>query len=85
MFLYILESILDKSYYIGITKNLEKRILKHNKGEVLSTKRKKPWILVYREWQLNKSEAFKREKYLKGLKSRKSLEKLFEPPSSSPV
>ncbi len=81
MFVYILESILDRSYYIGITKNLEERFLKHNRGEVLSTKRKKPWILVHKEWQVNRSEAFKREKYLKALEYKDSMENpsLIEP------
>ena len=30
---YIIQSLLDRSYYIGYTKNLEKRILQHNNAK----------------------------------------------------
>lgn len=83
MFLYILKSIKDKGYYIGITKSLENRLYRHNQGMVLSTKHKKPFILIHSEWYNTRSEAYKREKYLKSLKKRKSLERIFKPPSSS--
>ena len=57
----------DKSYYIGITNNLEKRIILHNtrKGSkyLLS---KLPVKLLYYEKYPNKSEARKREIQLKG-------------------
>jgi predicted GIY-YIG superfamily endonuclease len=37
----------------------------------------KPWAVIHKEYYGTRSEAFKREKHLKSLKSRKSLEKLF--------
>lgn len=85
MFLYILKSIKDNSYYIGISKNIDNRLNQHNRGSVLSTKSKKPWVLAHKEWYNSRSNAFKREKYLKSLKKRKALEILFEPSSSSLV
>jgi len=78
MFLYILKSRKDNSYYIGITKDLENRILKHNKGKVLYTKPKRPWILVYKKQYTTRSEALREEKHLKSLKSRKAIEKIIQ-------
>jgi putative endonuclease len=60
----------DKSYYIGITNDLKKRLILHNtsKGSkyLLS---KLPVKLLYYEECPNKSEARKREVQLKGLKN----------------
>ena len=39
-FTYILQSDLDGSFYIGQTKDIEKRIFRHNKGYNRSTKAK---------------------------------------------
>jgi putative endonuclease len=63
---YILRCF-DNSYYVGITNNLEKRIILHNIGKgskyLLS---KLPIRLIYSEKYINKSEARKREIQLKG-------------------
>ena len=57
----------DKSYYIGITNDLKKRLILHNAGKgskyLLS---KLPVKLLYYEEYPNKSEARKREIQLKG-------------------
>lgn len=42
---YILKSLKDNKQYIGSTSNLKKRLLAHNKGEVTSTKSRRPFIL----------------------------------------
>ena len=47
--LYILKNDKNK-YYVGITSIvLEERIQKHNKGDVRSTKKGRPWKLIYSE------------------------------------
>ncbi len=57
----------DKSYYVGITNNLEKRVTLHNTGKGSKYLFSKlPVILVYCEKYINKSEARKREIQLKG-------------------
>jgi putative endonuclease len=73
---YIIQSILDNSYYIGYTKNLEKRIFQHNHDKTGYTSRKAPWILVHSEPYDNKTMALKREQFLKNQKSRAFIEKL---------
>ena len=62
---YILKSEKDGNFYTGYTKNLEQRFEKHQKGQVESTKNRRPLQLIYYEACLSKSDATHREKYLK--------------------
>jgi putative endonuclease len=64
-YVYILQSMVDKDFYIGYTPNLKARVEKHNNGLVSATRKRKPLKLIYYEACLNKSDAVKREKYLK--------------------
>jgi putative endonuclease len=64
-FVYILKSTVTERYYIGQTSNLEKRIKRHNFGEMFSTKPYRPWEIIYFEKFSTRSEAMKRERYLK--------------------
>jgi putative endonuclease len=81
MFLvYILESCVDKSYYIGQTNNLEERIKRHNQSRSVFTKSKRPWKLVYFEKYETRSLAIKREKQIKAWKNRNYIKKLIERP-----
>lgn len=73
---YFLESIYNPSkHYIGYTKNLKQRIQRHNAGEVQSTKKHKPWKVIYAELYLNKQDALGREKFLKSGSGWKFLSK----------
>ncbi|MFZ1720712.1 MAG: GIY-YIG nuclease family protein [Candidatus Moraniibacteriota bacterium] len=64
-YVYLLQSEKDDKWYTGCTNDLKKRFSEHNKGSVFSTKNRVPFILIYYEACLNKSDAFAREKYLK--------------------
>jgi len=64
-YLYVLQSIEDKKFYVGYTNNITKRLAEHNSGKVKSTKNRKPMKLVYWEGCLSQKDALKREKYLK--------------------
>lgn len=64
-YVYLLESELDFSWYIGYTKDLQNRIKEHNLGQSYYTKRKMPWKILYYEVGFNKMDAIAREKYLK--------------------
>ena len=64
-YVYILQSLMDGHFYTGYALDLKRRIEKHNKGQVPSTKKRQPLKLVYYEACLNKDDAIKREKYLK--------------------
>lgn len=75
-FVYLLESAIDKSWYIGYTPDTpQNRAQKHNAGIVYSTKRKMPWRLIYYEAYLNRSDATNREKFLKSGAGRNFLKK----------
>lgn len=63
-FVYILKNISDKKY-IGVTKNLGKRILQHNKGETKTTKNKGEYKLIWYSAFAEKQKAYDFEKYLK--------------------
>jgi len=64
---YVIESQIDKSHYIGFTeKNPFIRLNEHNHGKVTSSKNKRPRELVYYEGYNNKKDALLREKFLKG-------------------
>ena len=75
---YILQGEKNGQYYIGSTDDINQRLLKHNKGYSRYTKGKGPFKLAYTEKYNTRSEARKREYYLKSLKSRKVIEKLIK-------
>jgi len=62
---YVLQSDLDKGFYVGFTKDLKLRFERHSKGEVESTRDRRPLNLIYYEACLNQADATKRESYLK--------------------
>ena len=64
-FVYVLQSDIDKYFYTGYTNDLNKRLEQHNLGLVASTKRRRPFKLIYWEGCLSQQDATKREKYLK--------------------
>lgn len=68
-FVYILRSLKDEGLYIGQTNNFEKRIIRHNTGQVSSTKNRRPLEVLYTEKFNTRKESMAREKYLKSLKS----------------
>ncbi len=76
-FVYILECS-DKTYYVGSTSNLEKRLHQHNhtKNGAHYTKIRRPVILKHQESYATLAEARKREAELKRWK-RDRKEKLF--------
>lgn len=64
-YVYVLRSLADQQFYVGLTNNLSTRLEAHNTGLVSSTKARVPFELVYWEGCLNRSDAAHREKYLK--------------------
>ena len=72
---YILKSKITERYYISHTSDLEQRLRLHNEGNSAS-KAFIPWEEVYYEEYETKSEAMKREYYIKKMKSRKYINEL---------
>ena len=77
-YVYIIESVTDKSYYIGQTKDLAERVKRHNLGHSKSTKAKIPWNLVYSKSFNNRGQAVEYEKKLKRQKNKDYLHWLIE-------
>jgi putative endonuclease len=64
-YVYVLQSLKDKQFYVGYTDDLNNRLKEHSSGGVISTRERRPLKLVYYEDCLNQQDATKREKYLK--------------------
>jgi putative endonuclease len=62
---YVLRSKRDGKFYTGYTSDLNSRIEKHNRGQIESTKMRKPFELIYFETCSDEKDAIRREKYLK--------------------
>jgi putative endonuclease len=75
---YVLYSLSSDKYYIGHTGDMEERLRKHNTGHKGYTGRFNDWEVVYSEVFESKELAYKRERQVKGWKSRKKIEKLVE-------
>jgi putative endonuclease len=87
--IYILYSETAERHYVGYTSDIERRLSEHN--DVKESKKKMythkngPWKLVYKEdGFVTRSEAMKREKYLKGSRGRQKVKAILSD-QSDPV
>ena len=64
-FVYLLQSLKDKDYYVGQTDDIDERVMQHNHGLVESTKSRRPLILIGYETYCTRSQAMTREQNLK--------------------
>lgn len=64
-FVYAISSQNGNYIYVGMTKDLESRINRHNQKRERSTKAYAPFNLIYSEQVKTRSEARKREIYWK--------------------
>ena len=62
---YLLKSRKDNSFYIGYTKDIQRRLQDHNKGFVKYTISRRPWDLVYYETYIALEDATARKRNLK--------------------
>ena len=74
-YVYILQSFVDQSLYVGFTRDVVKRVSAHNEGLNYSTVRLKPWVLIYCEAYVIKEDDLGREKFLKSGAGKKYLDK----------
>jgi len=77
---YVLKSLKSGKRYIGHTsKSPIKRLKAHNSGTNKFTRQNRPLVLIYAEEYVSKTEAIKREKFLKSGKGREFLDKITRP------
>jgi putative endonuclease len=74
MFVYVLKSESHGNRYIGQTDDIVKRLEEHNQGKCRYTSGRRPWKLIYQEQVGSRSEALKRESFLKSGQGRKFLD-----------
>ena len=72
-YVYVLYNKCRNFIYIGYSENLTKRIQEHSEGKVKSTKHYLPLKLIFYEAYPTKSDAKRREKYLKSNKGKTTL------------
>lgn len=74
-YVYVLRSLKNRKRYIGYTsKDVHIRFDEHSSGTNRWTRQNKPFRLVYFERFQTKSEAMKRERFLKSGQGRKWLD-----------
>ena len=72
-YVYILISQKDHRLYIGYTNNLKRRLTQHAKGEVISTRNRRPLKLIHYEYFIDEVDAKSREVFLKSGAGHKQL------------
>ncbi len=72
-YVYILQSLKDFSFYVGQCDDLDRRMSKHFDGFSKYTAGKRPLRLRYFEVFQTRTEALKRERQIKKMKSRKYI------------
>jgi len=74
--IYILISKNNRHTYLGISKDIERRLKEHNWGIVKATKYGKPWKIIYEENVEDYRFARKREKYYKSSAGRRKIKQI---------
>ena len=64
-YVYVLRSERNSRFYVGSTKDVKKRLIEHNTGKSQATRYIKPLKLIYSEQYSTRSDAVKRERFLK--------------------
>ncbi|MBT8223205.1 MAG: GIY-YIG nuclease family protein [Eudoraea sp.] len=77
MKVYVLRSEQDGRFYVGMSSDVEKRIIAHNSGRTKSTKGYRPWKIIHLEDHPERTSARKREKYLKSGYGKQWLKKKY--------
>ncbi len=76
-YVYILLSIRDKKFYIGLTNDLKRRLSEHKQGKNVSTAKRLPVKLIFYESFISEKDARRREKYFKTTKGKKTIRLMF--------
>jgi putative endonuclease len=75
-YVYVLRSQVDGNFYVGTTKNLQRRLSQHRWGQNVSTAKRVPFDLVYFGGHLWREDALRRERYFKTTKGKVTLRQM---------
>ena len=78
IYVYIIESVIDGTLYIGMTQDPHKRLKEHNSGKNRFTKGHLPWKIIFTETHPDWATARVREKYLKTASGKNWLKKILD-------
>ena len=81
---YVLQSASTSRLYIGQTGDLQRRLQEHREGLARYTRNRGPWVLVHHEELATRSEAVRRERFLKSGQGRDWLKDLINRNSVPP-
>ena len=76
--IYVLRSFKNGVHYVGMTENIQRRLIEHNAGKSKFTSGHTPWEIIYTEMAENFIEGRIREKYLKTSAGKKFYLKVIE-------
>jgi putative endonuclease len=76
VYVYAIKSEGRNYIYVGITDNVERRVMQHQNGYEKTTKPYRPFTLIYTEEFEDRISARKREKYLKAAAGKRFLRSL---------
>ena len=76
--IYILYSDKFRKTYVGFSEAPIQRLESHNTGKVLSTKKYRPWRIVFEEEAKDYISARKRELYYKSGAGRRKIKAIFD-------
>ena len=77
--MYVLVSEKTGRRYVGSTGDLSDRLTRHNSGQSKATRHGLPWRLVHCETFASRTDAVRRELFLKTGKGRDELDSLLSP------
>ena len=77
-YIYVLESVSHKTRYVGSTDDIGKRLKEHNSGKCRYTSGRKPWVLLHKEELATRTDAIKRENFLKSGQGRAFLDSILK-------
>ena len=73
---YVLESLSNKSRYVGSTHDVPHRLDQHNAGLYPATKEHGPWRMIHEEEHPTRTSAIRREEFLKTGRGKDVLKRL---------
>ena len=77
-YVYAIKSLSFGYIYVGMTKDIERRLHKHNSGQNKSTKAYKPFYLIFTEEAESREAARRKEKYLQSGVGKEYLKSLLK-------
>jgi putative endonuclease len=75
-FVYILQSLSTKRFYVGQCDHLIERFYEHQTGRTVSTRNRGPWWMPCYEVYPTRGKAMKREREIKAKKSADSIRRI---------